>query len=75
MKAHDVGTLLEKDEGRKYDTPSLVEVWRTPPYLCDGRAVTIMEVLTKFNPGDEHGKTSGLTERELRDLEEYVMSQ
>ncbi|MHC4251326.1 MAG: c-type cytochrome, partial [Planctomycetota bacterium] len=74
MKAYDVGTLLKRDTYRKYDTPTLVEVWRTRPYLSDGRAATIMDVLTKFNPGDQHGKTSGLTEQELRDLEEYVLS-
>jgi hypothetical protein len=74
MQAYDVGTMLKYDEDREYDTPTLVEVWRTPPYLSDGRAATIMDVLTKFNPGDRHGKTSGLTEQELRDLEEYVLS-
>jgi YVTN family beta-propeller protein len=75
MKAYDIGTWLAEDKDKKYDTPTLVEVWRTRPYLSDGRAATIMEVLTKFNPGDRHGKTSGLTEQELRDLEEYVLSQ
>ncbi len=75
MQKHDVGTGRDLDMDIEYDTPTLAEAWRTAPYLCDGRAATIMDVLTKSNPGDRHGKTSGLTEQELRDLEEYVMSQ
>ena len=46
------------DEGRKFDTPTLVEIWRTAPYLHDGRAATLHAVLTEENPGDRHGQTS-----------------
>ncbi len=74
QKQHDVGTGAGVDAGRKYDTPTLIEVWRTGPYLCDGRAATIRDVLTVHNPEDRHGVTSKLSEQEIRDLEEFVLS-
>lgn len=74
MKLHDVGTGLGSEVGRKYDTPTLIEIWRSAPYLHDGRAATIKDVLTKHNPDDEHGETSQLTDKEINDLVEYVLS-
>ena len=75
MQQYDVGTAEGLDEGTKFDTPSLVEVWRTGPYLYDGRAATIRQVLTKYNPNDNHGVTKNLSDSELDDLVEYVLSQ
>ncbi|WP_372845706.1 Calx-beta domain-containing protein [Pontiella sp.] len=66
---HDVGTSTAY-ETRPFDTPSLLEVWRTAPYLHDGRAQTINDVLEVFS----HGSTSGLTDDEIADLVEYVNS-
>ena len=58
-----------------YDTPTLIEVWRTAPYLCNGQAATILEMLApKHNPKDQHGRTSNLTKQQLSDLAEYIMS-
>ncbi len=68
-----IGDGLDKD--LEFDTPTLVEVWRTAPYLYDGRAVTIKEVLTKYNPDDEHGRTSNLSDKEITDLANFVLSQ
>ena len=71
---YDVGTGKLGEKGKAFDTPTLVEVWRTAPYLHDGRAATIREVLTKYNPADRHGKTSGLTDAQLDDLTEFILS-
>jgi mono/diheme cytochrome c family protein len=62
------------EEGREWDTTTLVETWRTAPYLYDGRALTMEEVLTTANPGDVHGKTSKLKPAEIKDLAEYILS-
>ena len=62
------------EEGREWDTTTLVETWRTAPYLYDGRALTMEEVLTTANPGDVHGKTSNLKPDEIKDLAEYILS-
>ena len=75
LQQHNVGTGDGLDKDRKFDTPGLVEAWRTAPYLYDGRAVTIEEVLTKYNPDDKHGLTSNLSKKEIRDLSNFVLSQ
>ncbi len=75
MQMYDVGTGEGLDAGKEFDTPTLVEIWRTAPYLYDGRAATIEDVLTKFNPKDEHGKTTDLSVQEIKDLAEFVLSQ
>lgn len=71
---YNVGTGIEEYDGFMFDTPTLNEVWRTAPYLYDGRAKTMREVLTIFNKDDKHGKTSNLNEKELQALEEYILS-
>lgn len=68
------GTATGLDSGKSILVPSLVEVWRTAPYLHDGRAQTIREAITTHNPGDIRGKTSSLNDRELEDLINYVRS-
>ncbi len=71
---YDLGLGIRDEMGRKFDVPTLHEVWRTAPYLYDGRARTMREVLTTFNPEDQHGITSDLTDQELTDLELYILS-
>ena len=70
----DVGTGTGSEARREFDTPTLIEIWRTAPYLYDGRAVTIRDVLTRENPKDAHGVTSRLTQQEIDDLSEFVLS-
>jgi len=74
LKEYDLGMGRYLDEGKAVDTPTLFECWRTAPYLHDGRAATIREVLTKFNKDDKHGKTSNLTDQQIKDLAAYVLS-
>ena len=71
---HDVGTKHRLDRKAAFDTPSLREAWRTAPYLHDGSAETLLDVLTAHNSEDEHGKTSHLSEQELKALCEYMLS-
>lgn len=74
MKRHRVGTGTGREEDTRFDTPTLVEVWRTAPYLYDGRAATIKEVITSFNAGDRHGETAALSPEAIDDLVAYVES-
>jgi cytochrome c peroxidase len=74
MGKYDVGTSTDEEDYTEFDTPTLVEVWRTAPYLHDGRAATIKEVLIKFNKDDQHGETSSLSEKEIADLAEYNLT-
>ncbi len=75
QNSYDVGTAAGMDESKPMDTPTLVELWRTAPYLHDGRAPTMFDVLKTCNPNDRHGRTTGLTTQQLRDLEAYLLSQ
>lgn len=76
LKKFNVGTqgTLDHKEHEAFDTPTLIEIWRTAPYLHDGRAVTLQEVLTTFNPQDKHGGTSHLSKEEIDELVEYLLS-
>lgn len=72
---HDVGTG-EDDPGEKmgpaYDTPSLLGIYRTAPYLHHGKAKTLVELLTTCNTSDKHGKTSHLSRKQVLDLVEFL---
>ncbi|WP_197231248.1 cytochrome c peroxidase [Novipirellula artificiosorum] len=70
----DVGYTTGQDEGQPVDVPHLIEAWRTAPYLHDGRAATMKDVVTTFEHGNGHGKLSILTEDQLDDLVEYLLS-
>jgi YVTN family beta-propeller protein len=74
LRTVDVQTARGTDAGRPLDTPTLVNVWRTAPYLYEGQAATMKEVLTTFNADAQHGDTSAMTEQEINDLAEYVLS-
>ena len=75
LKGYHVGTANATDRGDpNFDTPTLVEGWRTPPYLHDGIAPTLKEVLTKYNPKNQHGNTTQLTPQQIDDLAAYLLS-
>ena len=71
---HNVGILTPNEPDGRYDTPSLIEAYRTGPFLHDGRARTIKDVLTTHNQKDLHGKTTGLSAQEIDDLAAYMLS-
>ena len=73
-RSYDVGTGLNREKGKEFDTPGLVELWRTGPYLHDGRANTLREVLTIFNASNKHGKTDDFNEQDISDLVAYLLS-
>jgi YVTN family beta-propeller protein len=77
FKLHDVGTGGDdpgEKMGPKYDTPTLLGIYRTAPYLHHGKAETLEAVLTTLNPQDRHGKTSHLTSAQIADLVEFLKS-
>ena len=60
--------------GPKYDTPTLLGVYRTAPYLHHGKAKTLRDVLTTCNKDDKHGKTSHLKANEIDELVAFLKS-
>ena len=71
-KSFDVGTKGPDDDSGIFDTPHLANVALTGPFLHDGRAATLEEIWTLYNPHDQHGRTNDLTKDELNDLIEYL---
>jgi cytochrome c peroxidase len=75
LNSFEVGTATTTDRGSaSFDTPTLAEGWRSPPFLHDGSATTLKEVLTKANPKDQHGVTSKLSPDQINDLAAYLES-
>lgn len=60
--------------GVAYDVPSLIEAWRTAPYLHSGDALTLRETITDFNQQQKRGRTKDLTSQELEDLLAFLQS-
>ena len=67
-----VGTASELDTHDVFDIPHLNNIYESAPYLHDGRADTLEEIWTRFNPNDEHGVTNDMTKDQLNDLIEYL---
>ena len=65
---HRIGKKKKKKKG--WDTPTLIEVWRTAPYLFDGRAATMQEVFEVH----KHGIDKKISKKEIEALTEYVNS-
>ena len=79
-RLHDVGTLTEASGQRLggpltgIDTPTLRGLWNSAPYLHDGSAPALMDVLTTRNPDDAHGQTSHLSVAQLEALVAHLLS-
>jgi YVTN family beta-propeller protein len=76
LKVHDVGTANAYGEwfGPLIDTPTLRFLYDSAPYLHDGRAATLRDVLTTRNPNDRHGVTLHLAKSELEDLVAFLLA-
>lgn len=76
---HDVGTIGPGSGQRLggpldgFDTPTLLGLWDTAPYLHDGSAATVKDVLTTANPTGQHGDISSLTSDQVDQLVQYLL--
>ncbi len=71
----DVGTTTAEDvlpNGLR--VPSLLGVARTDPYLHDGSAPTLADVITRNASANRHGLTSNLTASDVNDVVAYLQS-
>ncbi|MGL4519180.1 MAG: PQQ-binding-like beta-propeller repeat protein [Phocaeicola sp.] len=68
LKMYRIGDDIEFEAG--WDTPTLREVWRTAPYLFDGRAATMKDVFLIH----KHGIEKKVSEKDIDALTEYVNS-
>jgi len=68
QKMYDVGSGVGVDAGDPFDTPALIELWRTAPYMNDGSAGDLASLLA------EHEGATGLSGSECADLAAYLLS-
>jgi hypothetical protein len=59
---------VEDDPALSLDVPSLRNLHEQAPYLYDGRAATLREVIDRENASNRHGDTRALSEDERADL-------
>jgi len=74
LRSHNVGSRSPSEHTDRFDTPTLVEVWRTAPYLHDGRYTTVKELLVEGKHGLSGGRGEELSEQDVDDLTEFVLS-
>ena len=75
LKSYEVGTASATDlPGDEFDTPTLIELWRSGPYLHDGSAATVRDVLTTRNEKNRHGATRHLAPPQIDELAAYLLS-
>ncbi len=74
LKLHDVASKGRHDRRKTFDTPALIECWRTAPYMHDGQFATMKELLTKGKHGNTAGKVDKLDDKQIDDLVEFVLS-
>ena len=67
-----VGTQEARDPKGLFDTPHLIGVGASAPYLHDGRAKTLEEIWTTYQKNDLHGVSSYWSKEQLNDLVEYL---
>jgi cytochrome c peroxidase len=73
LRSHNVGSRSPTEYTERFDTPTLVEAWRTAPYLHDGRYTTVKELLVEGRHGLGRGGDE-LSGQDLDDLVEFVLS-
>ena len=67
-----VGTKAARDQSALFDTPHLIGIGASAPYLHDGRAKTLEELWTTYQMDDQHGVSSYWSKEQLNDLIEYL---
>ena len=68
----NIGTKGQHDSTEAFDTPHLLGVADTAPYLHDGRAQSLEELWTIYNTNDLHGVSSYMNKIQLNDLVEFL---
>jgi YVTN family beta-propeller protein len=74
----DVGTIKPSSGQRMgasltgFDTPTLRGVWDSAPYLHDGSAATLLDVLKLAKATGKHGNVQALTPIEMNQLVSYL---
>jgi cytochrome c peroxidase len=63
--AHPVGPGKFDQAADEFYTPTLIELWRTAPYLHAGSAATLRDAVLTHNPANLRGQTSHLRPEQI----------
>ena len=72
-RRHNVNLSLQLNKPA-IDTPSLLALRQTPPYLHDGSAKSIQDVIDLASIDDSHGQVSHLSQHESDSLIDFIMT-
>ena len=72
--AHPVGAGKFDQPTDEFYTPTLIELWRTAPYLHDGSAATLRDAVLTHNPANLRGQTSHLQPEQIDQLVAFLSS-
>jgi cytochrome c peroxidase len=67
-----IGTKGPRDSTDLFDTPHLLGIAYSAPYLHDGRAKTLEELWTIYQTNELHGVSGYMNKHQLNDLVEYL---
>lgn len=68
---YEVDEIDKWDKTNRWDTPTLIETWRTAPYMHDGRYATMREV---FSVGKHGINDTSTSEDDIDSITKYVLS-
>ncbi len=74
LKMHNVGSKGKYDRQNDFDTPTLIECWRTAPYMHDGHYTDLQQLIVDGEHGKYGGDLESLSEQDINDLIEFVLS-
>jgi YVTN family beta-propeller protein len=73
LQQHNIpGVVFSLEVLEDFDTPTLRGLWASAPYMHDGVAQTLEELLTRTDP--VHSVAGDLTEQQLQDLIAFLLS-
>ena len=67
---YEMGNKDRYDKQNTWDTPTLIELWRTAPYMHSGKYADLEDVFKI----EQHGLKEPLPEKDIKDLVEYISS-
>ena len=70
LMKYEMGSRDKYDKQNTWDTPTLIELWRTAPYMHHGKFYRLEDV---FEIG-KHGLQNPLSSEEIGDLTDYLLS-
>ncbi|MCS7237425.1 MAG: hypothetical protein NZ899_04040 [Thermoguttaceae bacterium] len=73
-RLHNVGSRGQYDDRDEFTSPTLIECWRTAPYMHDGHYTDLRSLFREGKHGATHGAVMELTDEELEALIAFVLS-